>query len=139
MTKRKGFTLVELMVVVLIVGVLAAVAIPLLTGRISQARWSEACAGAGTIRTAVRTYFAENPTAAQALSGKMNVAATQNALGITTTDLTGTYFVPGDYNIDSVSATGMAAITVTGSNAAVSGTSYTMSAAGVWSKNSSGG
>jgi prepilin-type N-terminal cleavage/methylation domain-containing protein len=135
MLRKKGFTLVELMVVVLIVGILAAVAIPLLTGRIEKARWSEACAGAGTIRTAIRAYFAENPTAAQALSGSMSVAGTQNALGITTTDLTGTYFLPANYVIDSVDANGMAAVTVTGTNAAVSGVSFTMSTAGVWTKN----
>ncbi len=59
MLQRKGFTLVELMVVVLIVGILAAVSIPLLSGRIDSSKWSEGNAGAGTIRTAVRAYYAE--------------------------------------------------------------------------------
>ena len=69
MESRKGFTLVELMVVILIVSILAGVAIPLMQGRINSAKWSEANAAAGTIRTAIRAYFAENPTAAAALSG----------------------------------------------------------------------
>jgi general secretion pathway protein G len=41
MSKAKGFTLVELMVVILIVSILAAVAIPILRGRIDAAKWSE--------------------------------------------------------------------------------------------------
>ena len=55
----KGFTLVELMVVLLIVAILAAVAIPLYSGRIDSSKWTEADAAAGTIRTAVRTYWSQ--------------------------------------------------------------------------------
>jgi len=136
MLRKKGFTLVELMVVVVIVAILAAVAIPLLTGRIDASKWSEANASAGTIRTAVRAYFAEKPTAAQALSGTMDDAALQTALGLYTIDLTGTYFLPGDYNIDSVNANGMAAITVSGGSLPDSPAgSFTLAADGSWSKN----
>jgi len=59
MKKRKGFTLIELMVVILIVGILAAVAIPIMRGRIDSAKWSEGKAGAGSIRTAARAFCAE--------------------------------------------------------------------------------
>ncbi len=59
MNSRKGFTLIELMVVIFIVGILAAVAIPIMRGRIDSAKWSEGKAGAGSIHTAARAYGAE--------------------------------------------------------------------------------
>ena len=59
MKRRKGFTLIELMVVILIVGILAAVAIPILRGRIDAAKWSEGKAMMGSIGTAIRAYHAE--------------------------------------------------------------------------------
>jgi len=58
--RRKGFTLIELMVVILIVAILAAVAIPILTARIDAAKWSEGKAMMGTIATAIRAYYAEH-------------------------------------------------------------------------------
>jgi len=134
MEKRKGFTLVELMVVILIVSILAGVAIPLMQGRIDSAKWSEANASAGTIRTAIRAYFAESPTAAAALSGTLGVAATRNVLGFGATDLTGTYFAPGDYTITSVDGTtGIAVITVTAAGGDPTG-SYQLEADGDWVK-----
>ena len=38
---EKGFTLIELMVVIFIVGILSAVAVPLMRGRSDSAKWSE--------------------------------------------------------------------------------------------------
>lgn len=57
---KKGFTLIELMTVVIIVGVLAAVAVPLYRGQVKRAIASEGSALVGSVRTAQRVYFAEN-------------------------------------------------------------------------------
>ncbi|GAG18810.1 unnamed protein product [marine sediment metagenome] len=62
MRNKKGFTLVELMVVAVIVAILAAVAIPLMMGNKVRAMASEAEAALGHIRTAMRAHYAENDT-----------------------------------------------------------------------------
>jgi len=93
MCKRKGFTLVELMVVILIVAILAAVAIPIMRGRIDAAKWSEGKAIMGTIATSIRAYVAEKN---EPLANFDDV--TQSALGFLDADLTGTYFDQADFS-----------------------------------------
>jgi len=90
MLTRKGFTLVELMVVILIVAILAAVAIPIMRGRLDAAKWTEGKAMAGTIATSIRAYCAEkNP---DNLTGANKDILTWTELGLKDTDFDGTYF-----------------------------------------------
>jgi prepilin-type N-terminal cleavage/methylation domain-containing protein len=116
MRSKKGFTLIELMVVILIIGILAAVAVPLMRGRINRAKWSEANAGCGTIWTSVRAYIAEKGpawTTVADIEGGLDTVGPE--LGFNVSDLVGTYFVPGNYVISGVVAEPPACvITVTG-------------------------
>jgi len=124
MVKKSGFTLIELMVVILIVGILAAVSVPLMRGRIEDAKWSEAAASAGTVRVAVRTYAAERGVsrAKSELDGAL-VSANLSKLGFFAGDLTGSYFSATDYTIGVVDAvTGSCTVIVNGSNAGLTGT-----------------
>jgi len=86
---KKGFTLIELMVVVLIVGILAAVSIPLMRGRIDAAKWSEGKAIMGTIGTSLRTHVAEK-------GASYTAVPTLAQLGFSASDLNGTYFTGGE-------------------------------------------
>ena len=100
---REGFTLVELIVVIVIIGILAAVAAPIMSGNVNRARRSEAVAALGAIRTADRLYFAENTVHA---AGIANLSPYLNQ-----SDLNGPNYNSGNYSIASgnVVATGAAA------------------------------
>ncbi len=109
MKKRKGFTLIELMVVVLIIAVLAAIIVPMMTSRINSAKWSEARAAMGQIATALRAYVAENETTTTTIVGTPG-------LNFKSHELDGKYFLTGNYSITNPSydtTTGTMSYTIT--------------------------
>lgn len=56
---QKGFTLIELMIVVAIIGILAALAIPAYSDYTIKAKASEAGTISGAVKTAVEIYWSE--------------------------------------------------------------------------------
>jgi prepilin-type N-terminal cleavage/methylation domain-containing protein len=97
--RRRAFTLVELMIVVVIVAILAMVAIPLYQGNVMAAQMSEGIAGCGTIRTALRVYAASHGGNYPTLAG-----VDGSGLGVINVDvnsLDGKYFANADYLVTS--------------------------------------
>ncbi len=90
---QHGFTLVELMITIVIIGILASVAVPLYTGYTKRAKASEADAALGTIRTAIRVYYAEH---AAIPVGKGKIVTTIG-IDVSTADLAGKYFNYANY------------------------------------------
>lgn len=96
-SNRKGFTLIELIVVIVIIGVLAAIAAPMMAGNVARARRTEAAAVLGSIRTAERLYFVDNNAYRNVASGGWGVAPL--SVYITETDLNGRYYLNNQYSV----------------------------------------
>jgi general secretion pathway protein G len=68
--RSRGFTLIEIMVVVIIIGLLAAVIVPQVVGRVDEARVSKAKQDIQSVETALTMYRLDNfkyPTTDQGL------------------------------------------------------------------------
>lgn len=93
---KAGFTLVELMVVAIIVAILAAVAIPMMSGNTDTAMATEAQQGCSTVATGLKLWLVEGGTAGDTNS----TPAIADLPGISEDNLKGNYFKK--YVVDSV-------------------------------------
>jgi prepilin-type N-terminal cleavage/methylation domain-containing protein len=99
----KGFTLVELIVVILIVAILAAVAIPIMRGRVDAAKWSEGKALMGNISAAIRAYFSEPELERMGIT-KLDYLSLED-LQIDKSMFEGKYFTADNFEIRDITVT----------------------------------
>jgi prepilin-type N-terminal cleavage/methylation domain-containing protein len=98
---NRGFTLVELMIAVTIVGILATVAIPMFQMVPERSKSTEAVTALGLIRSAMRIYYVEHGTYANATHFTDGAQVTDGGLlGVSDTDLMGRYFSSESYTFD---------------------------------------
>ncbi|MDO8525303.1 MAG: prepilin-type N-terminal cleavage/methylation domain-containing protein [Candidatus Omnitrophota bacterium] len=94
---KKGFSMIELIVVGIVVAILAAMALPMMTGSVDRAKRAEAVAALGAIRTAERLYSAEHSNVYIAVAATEWGAGGPLAAYIRDTDLNGRYFTSSCY------------------------------------------
>jgi prepilin-type N-terminal cleavage/methylation domain-containing protein len=74
--KKKGFTLLEVLIVVIIIGVLAAISLPQYVNTIEKARSAEALSILGTLRSSMERHYFEDLAMGEDNDTSFNAGAT---------------------------------------------------------------
>lgn len=103
MTSQKGFTLIELMVVVAIIGILAAIAIPAYQNHTGRAEANTGLAAITPLKTAIEDIYVEGLGSASVTYARLYTTATASPLGqisLGTWDINGTGTLTFEFGVN---------------------------------------
>jgi len=121
MKKQQGFTLIELMIVVAIIGILAAIALPAYQDYTARAKVSEGLSLASSAKVAVTEYFTSESAwpATNASAGLQNTISSTNVASLLVTAAGSTSVITITYNGNVVSG-GTLTLTPAAANGTIS-------------------